>query len=165
MSEGEDMDASDQPESQQRSSTHDGAASLFKATATLSQTIVSIHTMHNLHQAMPYIGGVGDQLPSFYAHMSLLSHSWSILPCHRRQHNRTNQPRLLVLWHYGCLLFLANMNEVGKLATSNSHQDRESINELKGWLGTMQARLATLHCACILIHSAEIMDLTLLVPR
>ena len=164
MSQGEDMDASCQPTSHQRSSTHDVPSSVFQATATLCHTLVSIHTMHNLQHNMPYIGGGGgNQVSSFYAHMSVLSQSWGILPCHRSQ--RTNQPRLSVLWHYGCLLFLAEMDEIGKLATADSRPDTEATDSLNAWFGTSQARLATLHCAYVLIHSAEIMDLTLLVPR
>ncbi len=160
---GEDMDAST---SHYRSMTHDVASCGIQATATLSHTLVSIHTMHNLKRNMPYIwGGADDNALSFYTHMSLLSQSWGILPCHTSQRTPTNKSPLLVLWHYGCLLFLVEMDEIGKLATAARCANTPATESLNAWFGSSQARLATLHCAFILMYSAQIMDLTLLVPR
>lgn len=114
---------------------------------------------------MPYIGGRDDQVLAFYAHMWVVSQIWGILPCKRSQRTPGNQPSLSVLRHYGCPLFLADMGGLGKLATADCRPDAEATESLNAWLDTSQARLATLHCAYILIHSAEITDLTVLVPR
>jgi hypothetical protein len=57
------------------------------------------------------------------------------------------------------------MNEIAKVPPAHSRQDTEATNWPNGWFGTSQARLATLYGAYTLIHSDQIMDLTLLAPR
>ncbi len=137
---------------------------VFQATAALSQTLESIQTMRKLRQTLTYLDTACDQIPAFYSHMMHLSQTWSILPPHKTPEMATGHPQLMVLWHYGCLCFLAKMDDIEKLAAED-FSDVKTFQSVDTWLGTNRARLATLHCAQILVHSTQLMDLTLLVPR
>lgn len=77
-----------------------------------------------------------------------------------------NQAQILkVMWHYCCLAKLARLDQVEEVAGREGVPQQHTIEAVKRWVKTPEARLATLHCAHVLHQAADLRDLAFIVPR
>lgn len=94
---------------------------------------------------------------------------------HRDQHVRqshgatkssSSQTQILkVMWHYCCLARLARLDQIEEVAGREGVPQQDTIDAVKQWVKTPEARLATLHCAHVLYQAADLKDLAFIVPR
>lgn len=78
----------------------------------------------------------------------------------------SNQPQILkVMWHYCCLARLARLDQIEEVAGREGVPQPHVVQAVRKWVGSPEARLATLHCAHILHHAADLRDLAFIVPR
>lgn len=72
---------------------------------------------------------------------------------------------LKVMWHYCCLARLARLDQIEEVAGREGVPQPRTVEEVKRWVNTPEARLATLHCGHVLHHASDLKDLAFIVPR
>lgn len=75
------------------------------------------------------------------------------------------QQILKVMWHYCCLARLARLDQIEEVAGREGIPQQDVLEQVKAWVTTPEARLATLHCAHVLHNAADLRDLAFIVPR
>lgn len=96
-----------------------------------------------------------------------ISHDHARRPSERHPSGKTtNQPQILkVMWHYCCLARLARLDQIEEVAGREGVPQAQVVEQVKQWISTPEARLATLHCAHVLHQAADLKDLAFIVPR
>lgn len=127
--------------------------------ALLAQAIVQVHQHRELGQTL-----LGDTMPlqthaTFFGYMMALAEELHLLPL-------SGGPSMLVaLWHYVFVVRLAPLTLIEEAAGRAGEPSSDCLAELRSWVGSPAARLATLHCGRVLLHAADLRDKSFLLPR
>jgi len=111
-------------------------------------------------------GLLRQDLSGFYRHMMTIAERYDILStCLAPTGTPPPLHPLSVLWHYTCAVRLSPIDLIEEAAGRGGSPLSESISEIRRWVITPAARLATLHCGHILYHASDLKDLAFLLPR
>lgn len=123
----------------------------------LSQALVQVHQHREMGDML-----LGDPTPmrkhaSFFRHMMSLAHEIAIVSL--------NTGLLSALWHYVFVARLAPLNLIEEAAGRAGDPSPDCLEELRQWVNSPAARLATLHCGNVLLQAEDLRDKSFLLPR
>lgn len=141
--------------------------------SVMAQKIVNILQMKELCRSEASFVSSFNDIGLFYRDMLQLGARFGITHEPHKEtrptsHSRgsSSQPQILkVMWHYCCLARLARLDHIEEVAGREGIPQAHVLEQVKTWVSTPEARLATLHCAHVLHNAADLRDLAFIVPR
>lgn len=140
----------------------------FLPMVLLAQSIVNVYKVREI-LGLPHQSGLLHRtVTRYYEYMMPMAHDFGVLPV-APQPSGADIPAyvrsLSALWHYACAVRLAPMDLIEEVAGRGGSPTDESIAEIEEWASTPGARLATIHAAYVLHYSADLRDVSFLIPR
>ncbi|BEJ16607.1 hypothetical protein CspHIS471_0600080 [Cutaneotrichosporon sp. HIS471] len=140
----------------------------FYPTVRLAQAIVNVYKVREL-VSLPHQGGIPWRtVTHFYDDMVPVAVDCGVLPVSAQPRGAdiaTHTRSISALWHFVCATRLAPMGLIEEAAGRGGRPTAESVLEIQTWAGSPAARLATIHCAYVLHYTADLRDVSFLIPR
>ncbi|BEJ01326.1 hypothetical protein CcaverHIS631_0600080 [Cutaneotrichosporon cavernicola] len=140
----------------------------FYPTVRLAQAIVNVYKVREL-VSLPHQGGIPWRtVTHFYDDMVPVALDCGVLPVSAHPGGAdiaTHTRSISALWHFVCATRLSPMGLIEEAAGRGGSPMAESVLEIQTWAGSPAARLATIHCAYVLHYTADLRDVSFLIPR
>lgn len=140
---------------------------VYLPTVLLTQKMINCMTIRRIVAVDPSSGFHGPSFTTFYQQMTAFAAKHALLdePPAETQYAPSQLKSLRALWHYCCLAYLTRLDLIEEGVGRSGTPRADTIADIEAWAQSVEARLAFLHAAHILMEAEDLRDMAFIVPR